>query len=637
MFKLKNSVILLNMALLTACASNGGSFEVDTTTSNQANTTPTNTTNNAAKPSGGNTTSGGTTQINKVKQIISTSSTSTSSTNTTADANTTNGSTNSQNSAKQYQDDVSLGRRVISPENEQAFASLGFEAKIPRRNQLGGVSEPIGDITPIAGSIKNLPNEDEVKGYGSDEDSFIHSHDGKKLHRERPMEFVRSGYLLHLAANLERNARGVTPRFLKTGPHGYVYYLGNEPSTAMPAQTATYKGTWDFTTTASTQNQSDYFGGGRAGIDFGATPEDNQSNVDDKNKPVGHSSEFQVNFSEKTLSGKLTKNGYVEPRSGDQEITPMYKIEAKLNGNRFSGKATALEKDDPYFGKDSSQLDGGFYGPKAQELAGKFLADDQSIFVVFAAKREAADGDSEQKFDSIQVRLSDLQKSPLDTFGQATHLVINGVKVALIPEGKTSFAEMAFNDNLKTSINDKNYNISVCCNNLDYVKFGTFAEEGQGGYQYLVGERTAAADLPKGNAHYRGTWNGVIYSKDNHTGGESPNNTAGGTRSLFDVDFSAKTINGKLIAEDGLDDRPMLTLSGELESNGFSGRAKTGETGFNLDKNSTAGGTVVHLDAPFSGGFYGPQAVELGGIVHSAQADKDKVSITFGAKRQVEK
>ncbi|HDL5235137.1 TPA: transferrin-binding protein-like solute binding protein [Mannheimia haemolytica] len=592
MFKIKNSVILLNAVLLSACTSNGGSFDT-----------------------------------NSVKASPSHSS-------------------SSKDSATQPKSE----RRTISSAEGSAQPSLGFQTKIPRRNFFGGTGEEngaIGEITPIVGEpgkplsleeeMKKL--EEEVKKLGYDEDDIIHTHDGKKLHRKREMKFVRSGYFIHLGASAERSKRG-EPRLLKTGPTGYVYYLGTQPSKAFPTEIATYKGTWDFTTNASAKNNSKYFEGSNAGTNVGATSEDNQANTDDKDKPIGHSSEFTVNFSEKTLKGTLTKNGYVNPREKDkQEITDHYKIEANIHGNRFNGKAKALKTDDPYFGKDSNTVEGGFYGDKAQELAGKFLADDKSIFVVFAGKRDEKSEDKvEKKFDSVQVSLKDLAKSDMDTFGLATHLVIDGVQIALLPEEKTRFADMDFYQVLTKNINGKDYKISVCCNNLDYVKFGTFEQDSQDnkdGHQYLVGERTAVADLPKEARIYRytGTWDGIIRSKNGGVGGDSPSDKAHGTRSIFDVNFADKKIEGKLIANDGLETNPMLILDGKIERNGFSGTAKTGEKGFNIDNKSTAGGTVVHLNAKFEGGFYGPQAAELGGIVHSAETNKDKVSITFGGKR----
>ncbi|HDL4291251.1 TPA: transferrin-binding protein-like solute binding protein, partial [Mannheimia haemolytica] len=266
---------------------------------------------------------------------------------------------------------------------------------------------------------------------------------------------------------------------------------------------------------------------------------------------------------------------------------------------------------------------------------------DKSVFVVFAGKRDAKKDDSESAFDAFKIKLKDLNKSEMDTFGNATHLIINNKQIPLIAEGKKSFAEMKFDDLVTRTIDGKTYRVSVCCNNLDYVKFGTYSEGNNSdtdtAHQYLVGERTAVADLPTGTVKYRGTWDGVMYSKSGSAGAESPSNSESGTRSLFDVDFVNKKINGKLIANDGVEERPMLTLEGNLKGNGFAGTAKTGNSGFNLDPKSTNGGTVVHINTQFEGGFYGPKATELGGIVHSAETDKDRVSITFGGKRQIEK
>lgn len=101
---------------------------------------------------------------------------------------------------------------------------------------------------------------------------------------------------------------------------------------------------------------------------------------------------------------------------------------------------------------------------------------------------------------------------------------------------------MKFDDVVTRTINGKTYRISVCCNNLDYVKFGTYNVENDNdsAHQYLVGERTAVMDLPSGMVQYRGTWNGIIHSKSGPVGAESPSNSESGTRSLFDVDFANK-------------------------------------------------------------------------------------------------
>lgn len=74
---------------------------------------------------------------------------------------------------------------------------------------------------------------------------------------------------------------------MRTGAHGYVYYLGIEPAKAIPTQKATYKGYWDFTTDARKGRDSKYFSNS-AGINIGATPENSYDiNVDDSENQWG--------------------------------------------------------------------------------------------------------------------------------------------------------------------------------------------------------------------------------------------------------------------------------------------------------------------------------------------------------------
>lgn len=106
MFKIKNSVILLNAVLLSACTSNGGSFDT-----------------------------------NSVKASPSHSS-------------------SSKDSTAQPKSE----RRTISSTESSAQPSLGFQTKIPRRNFFGGTGEENGAIeaiTPIVG--ESLDIEKEVK------------------------------------------------------------------------------------------------------------------------------------------------------------------------------------------------------------------------------------------------------------------------------------------------------------------------------------------------------------------------------------------------------------------------------------------------------------------------------------------
>lgn len=590
--KPKQLTILLSSIMVTACTSNGGSFELDSVKAESA----------------------------------------------------------SAQSTKPTYTDVGGTRRTVTEEEANALQqpSLGAEVKIPFRNghpraNAEAVFINESDIVNTNYLVSTLPHNTELEESLNEDNRVIHSNDKDRLNRIQDYQFVRAGFIAHMEPISERMVHRPEPKHFEKH-HGYVYYIGENTAKAMPTFTATYNGHWEYVTNA--QNRAQRIAGktedelirtslGNAGTHYGATSLNLEDlNTENENYKVGNSAQFAVDFTNKKMTGSFNSNGVVA--AGQQTIKKRYTVEADIKGNRFVGKAYAEDKNHPYFGADSDFLEGGFYGESAQELAGKFLANDKSIFVVFAAKRDAQDGDAEQFMDSVKIRLSDLTKADMETFGRATHLVINGVQVPLIADGKNSFSEMEFNDQVTRTINGKTYKINVCCNNLDYVKFGSYKEEsGADAHQYLVGERTPVANLPKGKAHYRGTWDGIIYSKSGPVGGDSPNNTASGTRSLFDVDFDSKKIEGKLIADNGFDERPMLELKGDIHGNGFTGTAKTGERGFNIDNGSTSGGTVVHLDASFKGGFYGPKAEELGGVVHSAEAGKDRVSITFGGKRQV--
>ena len=85
--------------------------------------------------------------------------------------------------------------------------------------------------------------------------------------------------------------------------------------------------------------------------------------------------------------------------------TDVYQIDAKINGNRFVGTAKSLinenTKTAPFIKQlfsgaanpnnpnpNSDTLEGGFYGESGDELAGKFLSNDNATYVVFGGKRD---------------------------------------------------------------------------------------------------------------------------------------------------------------------------------------------------------------------------------------------------------
>lgn len=604
--------LLIGVVLLSGCASNKGGFELDSVQSaNTQGATPSQNTPSTPKPPA-------------------------------------------------YQDETGDRRTLDGDTSEPA---LGYMVEVPRRIFPMREAAP-EDLTvnitpdkvkPINHSLDKLPkvfsDELEKQSRYIEDNGISYSHDRSSKATTRDLQFVRSGYVIAERGMEFVQVDGVRKQN-PAGQYGYVFYQGINPATTLPTTNATYTGTWDFVTNAVSTRQdlpegfsNDLMSYGAKGNTVGATSLDADINRGRNNdKPVGLSSVFEVNFADKTLTGTLTQNHNTTNQNTNQIITNRYGITAKLNGNRFHGTASAKDASHSIFGQDG-QLEGGFFGKNAEELAGKFLAKDNSLFGVFGAKREAvADDKLETKFDAVSIDAATLAKSDMDTFGQVSHLVIDGKRLALLPEGIKSFADMDFIHTRQTDHQGKKLSVSVCCNNLDYLKFGSYGTVNQDGSVttikdgklFLVGERTDVSKIPnEGKAHYRGTWEGFLQAKDGRRWAVSPSNSQSGARSRFDIDFGTKVFEGKLIGDNGTEDLPILTLSGNIIANGFSGTAKTRDGGFNIDPNSTGAAAIVNINAPFSGGFYGTDASELGGIIHDITSD-DKVGVVFGGKRQTQ-
>lgn len=564
--------------------------------------------------------------------------------------------------APTYQDEQG-DRRTLNVDAQEP--ALGYAVEIPRRVFSVRNTPPeeltatitADKVVAINHRLEDLPKvfSDVLEQHDKyvDDNGIYYSHDGSSRATTRDLQFVRSGYVI-AEKRIEFDRTGGVFRQNPAGQYGYVFYQGVNPASALPTTTVHYQGTWDFVSDAlSTRRDlpdgfsNDLMSYGAKGNTVGATSLDADVNYGrDNEQPAGLTSAFEVDFSNKKLTGVLTQNHGTTNQNVEQTITSRYDIDAQLQGNRFVGNAIAKDKTHEIFGKDGV-LEGGFFGEKAEELAGKFLAQEGSLFGVFAAKREALDDDKlEQKFDAISIDSRTLARSSMDTFGQVSHLVIDGKQVALLPEGVNSFADMEFNHTRQVEHDGKQLSVTVCCNNLDYVKFGTLStvHENDGirttsdGRLFLLGERTDTAQIPKsGTAHYRGTWEGYIDSKDGRRWAVSASeDNQAGTRSRFDVDFGTKAFTGKLIGDNGLENSPILTLNGTVLANGFSGIAKTAEGGFNLDPYSTGNAAIVNIHANFEGGFYGAGALELGGVIHHDQAGEDKIGVAFGGKRQTQ-
>lgn len=555
----------------------------------------------------------------------------------------------------------------------------------------------------------------------------------------KDFKYVYSGWFYKRA---KRNF-DITSKIVRQGDDGYIFYHGKDPSRQLPAsEKVIYKGVWHFVTDTKqgqkfndiiqpSKKQGDRYSG------FSGDDDEQYSNKNDILKDgqegYGFTSNLEVDFNNKKLTGKLIRNNKVtNAAASDGYTTEYYTLNATLRGNRFSGKATATDK--PENGKskqhpfvsDSSSLSGSFFGPKGEELGFRFLSDDGKVAVVGSAKTRdntangntpavssgagAAGMSSEDTrlttvLDAVELKSDGKKVENLDNFSDATRLVVDGIMIPLLPKaseggdsqtdkgenGKTAFTYtttytpesdekdtqtgMAANgvqtvSNAAGGTSGKtktHYKVQVCCSNLNYLKYGLLTRENnnsvmqavknsnqaaaqtaQGAQSmFLQGERTDEKEIPKEqNVVYSGTWYGHIAANSTSWTGNASDQQSGNW-AKFDVNFKDKKITGTLTADNR--QAATFTIDGKIEGNGFKGTAKTGNDGFAPDQNSSTGTHKVHIaNAEVRGGFYGPNAEELGGWfaypgngqTKNAQASSGNgnsagsATVVFGAKRQ---
>lgn len=549
-------------------------------------------------------------------------------------------------------------------------------------------------------------------------------------------EYVYSGWFYKHAKPIIDG----TQNKLQQGDDGYIFYHGKDPSRQLPAsEKVIYKGVWHFVTDTkrgqkfndileTSKKQGDSYSG-FSGDEGETTSNRTDSNLNDKHEGYGFTSNFEVDFNNKKLTGKLIRNNKVtDAAASNGYTTEYYTLDATLRGNRFSGKATATDKSSNEqaklhpFVSDSSSLSGGFFGPQGEELGFRFLSDDNKVAVVGSAKTKdknangntaaagtagAAGMSSEDTklttvLDAVELKSDGKKVENLDNFSDATRLVVDGIMIPLLPtesgngqadkgkNGKTAFiyettytpesdkkdtkagtaangVQTVSNTAGGTSGKTKTYKVQVCCSNLNYLKYGLLTRENnnsvmqavknsnrtadrtaQGAQSmFLQGERTDEKEIPKDeNVVYLGTWYGHIAANGTSWTGNASDQQSG-NRARFDVNFKDKKITGTLTAANR--QAETFTISGMIDGNGFEGTAKTGNDGFAPDQNSSTGTYKVHIaNAEVQGGFYGPNAEELGGWfaypgneqTKNAQASSGtgnsagSATVVFGAKRQ---
>lgn len=484
------------------------------------------------------------------------------------------------------------------------------------------------------------------------EKNINYSHDKQNKARTRDLTYVRSGYIYHSGYS----KIDIPNKIAKTGFDGALFYKGEQTAKELPVSEVKYKGTWDFMTDAKDRQSFSSFNASPAGNRYSVMSSHEYSSLltDERDKPndyngaYGHSSEFDVNFADKKIKGKLISNQLSGTTVTAKE---RYKIEANIHGNRFRGSATASDKKEdsktqhPFTSDATNKLEGGFYGPKGEELAGKFLTDDNKLFGVFGAKQEGNVEKTEAILDAYALgtfnendanTFTPFTEKQLDNFGNAKKLVLGSTVIDLVSNDatKNEFTkdkpESTTNKAGETlMVNDKVI-VKTYGKNFEYLKFGELSVGGSHSV-FLQGERTAEKAVPATDkAKYLGNWVGYITGADSSKGFNDAKDVAD-----FDIDFASKTVKGKLITKDRTE--PVFSITGKIAGNGWTGTASTAEAnagGYKIDSSST-GKSIVIKDAKVTGGFYGPNATEMGGsFVHKNNGDDGKVSVVFGTKKQ---
>ncbi|WP_308027873.1 transferrin-binding protein-like solute binding protein [Neisseria bergeri] len=609
------------------------------------------------------------------------------------------------------------------PDSKQAEEKLSFQE---------------GDVLFLYGSKENKLQQLKSEIHKRNPEASITTSENEN--KKYNYRFVSAGYVFTKNGKDEIEKTSDEKQFSnRLGYDGFVYYSGEHPSQSLPsAGTVQYSGNWQYMTDAKRHRTgkavssmdlgyTTYYGNEIGAASYEAR------DADDREK---HPAEYTVDFDNKTMNGKLIKNQYVRNKNNPNEPKKpltIYNITATLDGNRFTGSASVnpdlatnhANKEHLFFHTNADQrLEGGFFGDNGEELAGRFISNDNSVFGVFAGKQKtdasgtnpALPSEKHTKIlDSLKISVDEATDknarqfaiSSMPDLGHPDKLLVEGREIPLVNQEQT----INLADGRKMIV-------SACCDFLTYVKLGRIktdrpaskpkaedkgedeegagvdnGEEGEdeigdgegtgdeavgdegseeneavedegseedeaeepeeespaeggGGSDgilpapeapkgrdidlFLKGIRTAETNIPQtGKAHYTGTWEARIGKPI-----QWDNKADKAAKAEFTVDFGGKSIFGKLTEKNGVE--PAFHIeNGKIEGNGFHATARTRDNGINLSGNdSTNPQSFKANNLLVTGGFYGPQAEELGGTIFNK--DGKSLDITEDTENEAE-
>ncbi|HGS8373911.1 transferrin-binding protein-like solute binding protein [Neisseria gonorrhoeae] len=464
--------------------------------------------------------------------------------------------TEAPRAAPKYQDVPSK-----KPEARKDQGGYGFAMRFKRRNRHPMAMPKENEVklkdddweaTGLPGDPKDLPGRqksviDEVSGNGNNDIYFSpylkpSNHQNSSINGSanqsknevkdyKNFEYVYSGWFYKHAKPIIDG----TQNKLQQGDDGYIFYHGKDPSRQLPAsEKVIYKGVWHFVTDTkqrqkfndileTSKKQGDSYSG-FSGDEGETTSNRTDSNLNDKHEGYGFTSNFEVDFNNKKLTGKLIRNNKVtDAAASNGYTTEYYTLDATLRGNRFSGTATATDKPKKKDGSklhpfvsDSSSLSGGFFGPKGEELGFRFLSDDQKVAVVGSAKTKdnTANGNTPAVsssagaaampsetglttvLDAVELKSDGKKVENLDNFSDATRLVVDGIMIPLLPnDSESGGSHTDKGENGKTAFT---YETTYT---PESDKKDTKAQTGAGGMQTV--SNTAGGTSGKTKTHYK--------------------------------------------------------------------------------------------------------------------------------------
>ncbi|HGJ8537912.1 TPA: transferrin-binding protein-like solute binding protein [Neisseria gonorrhoeae] len=428
----------------------------------------------------------------------------------------------------------------------------------------------------------------------------------------------------------------------------------------------------------------------------------NNNNGDDQNKYTTEYYTLDATLRGNRFSGKATATD--KSSDGQAKQHPFVSDSSSLSGGFFGPQGEELGF--RFLSDDNKVAVVGSAKTKDKNANGNTAA----AGTAGAAGMSSEDTKLTTVLDAVELTPDGKKVKNLDNFSDATRLVVDGIMIPLLPKdsesengqadkgknGGTDFTYtttyMPESDKKDTKAQTgaggmqtasdaagvnggqagtKTYKVEACCSNLNYLKYGLLTRENSNSVMqtvrnssqaaartaqgarsmFLQGERTDEKEIPKEQkVVYLGTWYGHIAANGTSWTGNASDQQSG-NRAKFDVNFKDKKITGTLTAANRRE--ATFTIDAMIESNGFKGEAKTGNDGFAPDQNSSTGTYKVHIaNAEVQGGFYGPNAEELGGwfaypgngqtknAQENAQASSGNgnsavsATVVFGAKRQ---